>query len=90
MRWASKGSKQAPKEGDHRIVDRFLFFPKCIDDEWRWLEFASIGQKCKMLASLSPDPSTELKYPGWVDVGWILVRNQARGTCPPKEKHPHM
>ena len=32
------------QEGDMRIITRFLFFPKCIGEEVRWLEKARIKQ----------------------------------------------
>jgi hypothetical protein len=34
MRWKIK------RVGDRRTVKRFLFFPRCIDGERRWLEIA--------------------------------------------------
>ena len=43
MRWNSK-SKTIPKEGDKRIVRVFLFFPRKLEGEWRWLEMATIEQ----------------------------------------------
>ena len=32
-----------------RVIRRFLFIPKILGNEWRWLEFANIEQvlKCK-------------------------------------------
>ena len=57
MRWKRK-KKQQPKEGDTRIVDWFLLFPKCLDDEWRWLELTQIhqeyqpGEYCKAIQCL--------------------------------------
>ena len=37
MRWPEKRS---PKDGDRRHRRGFLFWPKCIAHEWRWLEWA--------------------------------------------------
>lgn len=34
MRWTS------PKLGDKRIRSRFLIFPKRLQSQWRWLEYA--------------------------------------------------
>lgn len=42
MRWKKKVQ---PREYHVRIVTRFLFIPKCVDDEWRWLEWASVEQR---------------------------------------------
>jgi hypothetical protein len=35
MRWPAT---ERPKNGDIRTIDKFLFFPKCVNGEWRWLE----------------------------------------------------
>lgn len=55
MRW-----KQA-QERDARIRSGFLFFPKCIDGEWRWLERARWKQI--FVASYTDC--------GWVNLSWI-------------------
>ena len=31
--------------GDIRVCSKFLWFPKCIDNEWRWLEFTVWKEK---------------------------------------------
>jgi hypothetical protein len=38
MRWIEKSY---PKNGEQRITKKFLFFPKKIGKETRWLEFAA-------------------------------------------------
>ena len=43
MRWQIK-QKIEPKFGDERIVEKFLIFPKRINDEIRWLEIVKIHQ----------------------------------------------
>lgn len=42
MRWTIK---KDPEDGDYRTVTKFLFFPKCINDEVRWLEIATFTQR---------------------------------------------
>lgn len=44
LKW-KKQMKIDYQEGDTRIVRRFLFWPVCIQDEWRWLGLALIKQK---------------------------------------------
>jgi len=34
-----------PKVGDERVVEKFLLFPKVINEEMRWLETVKILQK---------------------------------------------
>lgn len=41
MRWKTKSE---PQFLDTRIKEHFLFFPKKIDNEWRWLEKAKYKQ----------------------------------------------
>jgi hypothetical protein len=35
MRW---NNKPKPKVGDTRIIERYLWLPKCINNEWRFFE----------------------------------------------------
>ena len=37
MRW---NKKEPPCVGNSRLRSRFLFLPKCVAGQWRWLEFA--------------------------------------------------
>ncbi len=39
MRWTN------PKLGEQRMIRKFLFFPRRIENETRWLEWASIRQR---------------------------------------------
>jgi len=41
MRWKIK----KPKVGDERLLHKFLFFPREINDEIRWLEWVIIEQR---------------------------------------------
>ena len=43
MKWKAI-TRQKYDEGYERIKRRFLFFPKRVGDEWRWLEKASWTQ----------------------------------------------
>lgn len=42
MRW---NNKPDPRFNDKRIIKRFLWCPLRLEDETRWLEFASIHQE---------------------------------------------
>lgn len=42
MRWKCIPT---PKKGDERKKTKFLFFPVCIDCEWRWFETVTIHQR---------------------------------------------
>lgn len=44
MRWKKKKPKPFPKDGDKRVVKKFLWKPRCFNDEYRWLEFAEINE----------------------------------------------
>lgn len=43
MRWKKK-NKRYPQDEETRIITRFLIFPKCIDNQYRWLELVKIEQ----------------------------------------------
>jgi len=42
MRWVEK---VGPYPGQHRIIKKFLLFPKLLGGQWRWLEVAEIEQR---------------------------------------------
>ena len=55
MRWKQE------KFSDSRVVTKFLFIPRLINGEWRWLERASFRQHywaCEIGS-------------GWSDVAWV-------------------
>lgn len=65
MRW-KKRRKLNPDIGEKRVVKRFLWWPTCLNDEWRWLERAEIIQQFKRnerwVLGIGWD---------WMDVEWI-------------------
>ena len=66
MKWKLK---ELPKEGEVRVVNKFLIFPKCIDREVRWLERAMIRQRLMASASCTAGPPMST-YLGWCDQNW--------------------
>ena len=68
MRWKLK-PKILLEIGDTRIKNRFLFFPKTIKLERRWLERATWQQVIVRLTS----ESFPGFYLGWADEKWIEV-----------------
>ena len=42
MRWSSR---QKLPVGLKRVVKKFLLFPRCFDNEWRWFETVYIKQE---------------------------------------------
>lgn len=68
MRWKTKPK---PQWLDTRIKERFLFFPKKIDNEWRWLEKAKYKQQYEIWRD------NGLHLVDWVDKEWIdEVKNE--------------
>jgi len=65
--------KSGPEEGDERIVDGFLWFPKYLDREWRWLEHAKWLQIVRRLTQIVPDSgySPGQTYLSWCDTEWV-------------------
>ena len=57
-------------EGDERIINRFLFFPRKIGDQTRWGEFVKIRQRYKIVASMG-DGGFFVGQLTWVDEEWV-------------------
>ncbi len=65
MRWKEKEYR----DGEKRVVKRFLFFPKLIEGEWRWLELVRIEQQFDI-----PDDSMARYMVGggkWYDIRFL-------------------
>ena len=61
--------KEEPKIGDVKQKVKFLMFPKILEDELRWLEFAKIEYVySSYLESYDKTPNEGHK---WVAVSWI-------------------
>jgi hypothetical protein len=73
MRWKKNlKSKDILRLGNERVVTRFLFWPKTINGESRWLELVRIKQRFQKIPvpggyEMHP-PSANIK---WVDIEWI-------------------
>jgi hypothetical protein len=70
MKWKSKKTSQGFQHGDVRYRGRFLLFPKCLNGECRWLEFAIIKQKY----------TSNNYYFGWDDVEFMKNPKQKKYT----------
>ena len=63
MRWTSK---EMPEEGEKRVINIFLFFPRLIGEEWRWLE------RVQILQVYEKDVDYEgTRFSCWEDKKWI-------------------
>lgn len=62
MRWPVKPPKATPKTGDLRAKTAFLWLPRHMDGEWRWLEKASWQQLCMV--------SYDCHFYEWLDHHW--------------------
>lgn len=72
MRWKKKIVPH-PKVGDLRGVDVFLWFPKTIDGETRWLEKSTVIQELQRIEILyvtGPQPDDIIWRAGWVNLRW--------------------
>ena len=65
MRWYKKPEKILPEKGKKRAITKFLLFPKCIKNEWRWLETATWIQQYKLNIN-----SIVYTY-DWFDLEWV-------------------
>lgn len=70
MRWKNQDARKTDL-ATGRTISRFLFFPKKIGDETRWLEFAKWEEECmavdKWCGGIHPF------YPGyaWIPMRWL-------------------
>ncbi len=64
--------KPAHKEGDTRIVRRFLLLPRKLKGEWRWMKWAHIWQVCRRVHHLYPDtpPECQGTFLRWCNAEW--------------------
>lgn len=60
MRW---GARPAQHIGDTKIITKFLFLPKKLNYEWRWLEKAKIRQMFLF--------NSDLRDFKWKDMEWV-------------------
>ncbi len=74
MRWRSKPPRREPRDGDFRVVTRWLITPRCLRScefdglEWRWLERARITQTCHVYTF--NDGFDEETLTTWEDSYW--------------------
>lgn len=84
MRWRKK-PREIAKRGSYRTRSGFLFYPKLIDDEWRWLERTKWdqvmmpngcrGEVQKAWDLLNSDKPQTFEYGGynvWHDITWTV------------------
>jgi hypothetical protein len=55
--------RNLPRDGDKRVIRKFLWLPLEIDRDWRWLEWAWIEQEFWV--------STLLGYRWWTNVRFV-------------------
>jgi len=65
---SGKGPKL--KIGTRRIRTGFLFFPKLIQGQWRWLEYASWEEIFKKWEAHPPDLHS-ITVCGWRAIKWL-------------------
>ena len=81
MKWKKKKKSYtpSPSHGDLRTVRKFLWFPKTIDEETRWLCFGTYEQKYYVIqgkATVShPERTWGCRW--WADKKWIDKKEKA-------------
>lgn len=58
-------------EGNTRVITKFLWLPKIINHEFRWLERGCYGQKVYLRQTRRKDSSEVYERLVWVDEHWI-------------------
>ena len=70
MRWLCDSSPQLISN-DTRIKKRFLFFPKCIKNNARWLEICEFEETYTEIVTYSHHVNMNLSTYQWVATKWI-------------------
>jgi hypothetical protein len=79
MRWRSRPKMTKKDVGRLRVVERFLWFPKCLNGEWRWWERVKIIQTIVQYDVGGSMEWGKFAYP-WVDQAWAREDEDARDT----------
>lgn len=66
MRWKER---KYPEIGVERMVEKFLWFPACANEEWRWLEKVKIQQRYETVR-WEDIMGVPIAW-GWVNKAWV-------------------
>jgi hypothetical protein len=69
MRYILK-RKIEPNVGDRKVVKKFLWMPKCLNGEIRWLELCEIVYEYTKLTQCLLECGSVNHYKRWLPVGW--------------------
>ena len=70
MRWKKASQPKNHELGDIKIIWKFLLIPRCLNHEWRWLEYAYIKCKYSRYKKYSYPGTYNIKK-GWLAFKWI-------------------
>ena len=80
MKWKMKDPEPDPVEGQKRIQKGFLFFPKCLNREWRWLEKAIWIERCERKYGSDMGYLDQVLDLGWRPYAWYKGREEDLNT----------
>lgn len=67
MRWNKRPPKIYPERGTKRTVKKFIWFPKCLNGQWRWLDYCGVIQEyAPYVTSIEQDEPFRV----WDDIAW--------------------
>lgn len=69
FRWAERTQIHL-ELGQVRTVTKFIWWPECLDGEWRWLGRERVTQEVLRLWSHAPEGIGSFDYNGWADRHW--------------------
>jgi len=72
-----RDSETGTQYGDRRVVRKFLWFPKSLLDETRWLEFAYIEERFEDGFGFSYDIKTLYK---WVEKNFVELKQNTKNS----------
>lgn len=69
LRWSAKPDAVQPQIGDRRTVTAWLFLPRKVAGQWRWLGREQIIEECMVVPCSIPAPPG-IRCMGWRPVEW--------------------
>ena len=70
MRYKFK-TKCEPNVGDRKVVKKFLWLPKCLNGEMRWLELCEIVYEYTVTQYLVDGEI--IHYSRWLPIRWVKI-----------------
>ena len=69
MRWRKRTFSVKSREGETRVIQKFLLCPRCYNDDCRWLEFALMLERVERIDISDNDDWSKYVWK-WIEIGF--------------------